>query len=123
VEAGGRQRRFQNAGTWLAEAADACLTFRARQGASAPLSWHQGRFREGLVTGKTVEVHGLSGQLRRAVRATIPVRWFISLGADCGDPQDGKAGQGLGFLAGAALGAVGGRGVARSNETLRRSIN
>jgi hypothetical protein len=50
---------LRSAGAWLAEAADAYLQLRARQGAPIPLSWHRGRFKAVLVTGKAVEVSGM----------------------------------------------------------------
>lgn len=50
---------LRSAGAWLAEAADAYLQLRARQGEPIPpLSWHRGRFRAVPVTGKAVEVSG-----------------------------------------------------------------
>lgn len=50
---------FQSAGSWLAQAADAFLQIRSRQGAPVPLSWHQGRFSVVLMTGKRIEVTGM----------------------------------------------------------------
>jgi hypothetical protein len=50
---------FRSAGAWLADAADAYLQLRARQGAPVPLSWHKGRFSVVLVTGKRVHVSGM----------------------------------------------------------------
>jgi len=49
---------FRSAGAWLADAADAYLQLRARQGAPVPLSWHTGRFKVVLVTGKELQVSG-----------------------------------------------------------------
>jgi hypothetical protein len=50
---------FRSAGAWLADAADAYLTLRARQGAPVPLSWHRGRFKVNTLSGHHPEVSGM----------------------------------------------------------------